>query len=133
MREFWRPKKALALLSLAQGTASPRPILVAARHLLGAPPDARGMGSGAAEGTGAAAGGGQCTQAELDAAVARAVTAALQTAETEKQTALAAAEAEKAAALQAAATEKAAALQAAEDEKAQEICAASWYVEHCGL
>ena len=32
------------------------PILVAARHLLGAPPDARGMGSGAAEGTGAAAG-----------------------------------------------------------------------------
>ena len=44
------------LLSLAQGTASPRPILVAARHLLGAPPDARGMGSGAAEGTGAAAG-----------------------------------------------------------------------------
>ena len=46
---------------------------------------------------------------------------------------VAAAEAEKAAALQAAATEKAAALQAAEDEKAQEICAASWYAEHCGL
>ena len=44
------------LLSLAQGTASPRPIHVAARHLLGAPPDARGLGSGAAEGTGAAAG-----------------------------------------------------------------------------
>ena len=52
-----------------------------------------------AEVSGPAAGGGQCTQAELDAAVARAVTAALQTAATEKAAALQTAEDEKAAAL----------------------------------
>ena len=77
-----------------------------------------------AEGTGAAAGGGQCTQAELDAAVARAVTAALQTAETEKQTALQAAATEAAAAFQAAETEKQRALAAAEAEKQTLLVAA---------